>query len=583
MNNFVRMSKLSNIVGRSDYISNPNRQENILAKSTSIDWKPYQEYERTHKKSSKANNEGRELIIALPNNWSEFSEPELITKINELAQQLLPQQEYQWAVHWNKGHTNLHTHIIFSERNREYGNNNDVWDRDIYLTQDGKVARRKSDRAVDKNGNVKPPVHRKVEPKDEGKPKFSVKDTKFKSQKWLQQVKDSVIDFYQKYGITISEKEILHQYHEGKGSESLIIHTKNKRIKAINKWFKVYQSYGFEFPKPHTKDFYDMITTLQNPDTKLGIKTAFSLAVKKPKIMSFEPKTPDMEYKLQEKFKSEHIPNWKNSANGRIMFLSPDYHRICEIIKAVSEKQKPTIDLDHIIQLKNDYVRKCCVYSYLQSAYISTKAQEEYQKAKLLVKEFDATAKHFHSLNDEIKVTINPFKKIKLRSERDEVAEQLEIKANSLQYALGITLVYQGEEFNSLTATKDHTTAIYGYTQHPISQKRSNAESEIKRNQLIEKLKTENIDETSVKTALIAFKTACKEIPVKLYAEVYNALQNAKTPLFEFEVTGNISKGRITANYNIEKAIAIMKPHNKTEQEQEVKIENKRNDYGFCR
>ena len=68
MNNFVRMSKLSNIVGRSDYISNPNRQENILAKSTSIDWKPYQEYERTHKKSSKANNEGRELIIALPNN-----------------------------------------------------------------------------------------------------------------------------------------------------------------------------------------------------------------------------------------------------------------------------------------------------------------------------------------------------------------------------------------------------------------------------------------------------------------------------------------------------------------------------------
>ena len=197
------MSKLSNIFGRSDYISNPNRQENILAKSASIDRKPYQEYERTHKKSSKANNEGRELIIALPNNWSEFSEPELTAKMNELAQQLLPQQEYQWAVHWNKGHTNLHTHIIFSERNRAYGNNNDVWDRDIYLTQDGKVARRKSDRAVDKNGNVKPPVHRKGEPKDEGKPKFSVKDTKFKSQKWLQQVKDSVIDFYQKYGITI--------------------------------------------------------------------------------------------------------------------------------------------------------------------------------------------------------------------------------------------------------------------------------------------------------------------------------------------------------------------------------------------
>ena len=68
-----------------------------------------------------------------------------------------------------------------------------------------------------------------------------------------------------------------------------------------------------------------------------------------------------------------------------------------------------------------------------------------------------------------------------------------------------------------------------------------------------------------------------------LFRSVYNALQNAKTPLFEFEVTGNISKERITANYNIEKAIAIMKPNNQTKQEREVRIENKRNDYGFCR
>lgn len=43
---------------------------------------------------------------------------------------------------------------------------------------DGKVTRRKADRAVDENGNVKPPVRRKGEPKSNGK---VVKNTLFQS------------------------------------------------------------------------------------------------------------------------------------------------------------------------------------------------------------------------------------------------------------------------------------------------------------------------------------------------------------------------------------------------------------------
>ncbi|MDE5834593.1 MAG: MobA/MobL family protein, partial [Ruminococcus sp.] len=66
MQSFVRMSKLTDIVGRADYISNEKRQEHIIVERSYADWKPYQEYERSHQKTNKANNEGRELIIALP-------------------------------------------------------------------------------------------------------------------------------------------------------------------------------------------------------------------------------------------------------------------------------------------------------------------------------------------------------------------------------------------------------------------------------------------------------------------------------------------------------------------------------------
>lgn len=235
---FMRMSKLLNIVGRADYISNPARQEHIVLARSYADWKPYQEFERTHRKSSKANNEGRELIIALPNEWGQLGEIELASRMNELTQQILPgKTEYQWAIHWNKAHTNLHVHLIFSERDRQYTSSG-VWDRDIYLTQDGKVARRKADRAVDRNGKVKPPVHRKGEPKDAGKPGFTPKDTKFKSRKWLDHAKVEASAFLIRHGVVPEQYGVLHQHHEGKGSGAARIQKINADIHILNRAFQ---------------------------------------------------------------------------------------------------------------------------------------------------------------------------------------------------------------------------------------------------------------------------------------------------------------------------------------------------------
>ena len=172
MQTFVRMTKLHDIVGRSDYISNPDRQECIVVARNYAHWEAYQAFERQHQRSNTPNNEGRELIIALPNEWGSLEQIDITSHMNYIAQNLLPgKYEYQWAVHWNKAHTNLHAHLIFSERTRQ--TSCDVWDRDIYLTNEGKVARKKADRATDKDGNVKPPVHKKGEPKtqSDGTPK----------------------------------------------------------------------------------------------------------------------------------------------------------------------------------------------------------------------------------------------------------------------------------------------------------------------------------------------------------------------------------------------------------------------------
>lgn len=246
---FIRVTKLSNIVGRADYISNSKRQEKIIVTSTSIDWKPYQDFERSNKKTNKNNNEGREIIIALPNEWANLSNEELIEKGNTLA--ITSTGKYtdtQWAIHWNKAHTNLHIHIIFSERQRE--KNVGKWDRDIYLTDEGKVARKKSDRAKNPDGTIKPPVHRKGEEKGG----FTAKDTKYKEHNWVTNLKKQIKEKFILFGVTLDEDEPFHQYHEGKGKESAIIRNKNECIKRNNKlWHDYVNTYGIVQIQPLKK------------------------------------------------------------------------------------------------------------------------------------------------------------------------------------------------------------------------------------------------------------------------------------------------------------------------------------------
>ena len=203
MKGFARMTKLYNIGGRTDYISNPKRQEEILAKSESVDWKPYQEYEKSHQMSATRNNEGRELIIALPNEWAKIPPEQLQSKAQKVAETAIGKStDMQWAVHWNKAHTNLHLHVVFSERQKEKEPKR--WDRDIYHTEDGKVARKKADRAKNPDGTDRPPVHKKGELKDG----FTAKNPDYNKKSWLYNQKIEIKITLRKLGAIIRHAEV---------------------------------------------------------------------------------------------------------------------------------------------------------------------------------------------------------------------------------------------------------------------------------------------------------------------------------------------------------------------------------------
>lgn len=72
-NVFFRLTKINNALGRSDYISNPSRQEEILLHRSDLNfgWDFISKFEFEKSNSDKENWDARERVIALPNELSE--------------------------------------------------------------------------------------------------------------------------------------------------------------------------------------------------------------------------------------------------------------------------------------------------------------------------------------------------------------------------------------------------------------------------------------------------------------------------------------------------------------------------------
>lgn len=119
---FIQMSKLSDVKGRISYISDPKRQEYLYATfSTREDmtfWndlaKECQEEFKRYGTEGKCI-EARELIIALPEEYTQFDPQQVLEDFTEQFKKRYD-VECVSALHHNKTKKNYHIHLIFSER-----------------------------------------------------------------------------------------------------------------------------------------------------------------------------------------------------------------------------------------------------------------------------------------------------------------------------------------------------------------------------------------------------------------------------------------------------------------------------------
>ena len=149
-NSFIQLSKLSNVKGRIDYITNPERQENLYATYETVQrnfWKCLaMENQQDFQKSGSAGKciEARELIIALPESFIKYQPEKLLKIFTEKFKQKYG-VECVSALHHNKKKTNYHIHLIFSERELLKKEEVKTASRNLFYNENGKRVRTKKE------------------------------------------------------------------------------------------------------------------------------------------------------------------------------------------------------------------------------------------------------------------------------------------------------------------------------------------------------------------------------------------------------------------------------------------------------
>lgn len=201
---YLRITKLHDVRGRIDYISNPERQENLLAYRTTMDNKMWLALANQNQRSFKNNSRGvsangkcieaREIIFHLPHRFS--ADPERV--LNQIVDDWKNtyHTDCAAALHWNHDKTNLHIHLIFSERERLDRDKIKYATRNMYYDADWKRCNKADAVHVIHKGEPTSPPFKKA------------KTRSFKSYTWLEQ---ELKDHYAKIlGLERFERDGLH-------------------------------------------------------------------------------------------------------------------------------------------------------------------------------------------------------------------------------------------------------------------------------------------------------------------------------------------------------------------------------------
>ena len=209
---FIRQSKLSDVAGRIDYISNPKRQEYLYATyqtegATPEFWKNLaKENQLDFKASGSAGKciEGREFIIALPESFVQYRADDVVRLFTETFHKRYS-VECIGALHHNKTKTNYHIHLVFSERKMLEQPEVKIATRNMFYDEQGKHRRTKKE-VLDEQGNLRAGCS--IIPKGEVYEShiFTKKDEWFKNKAFTKEVKELFTDTINRYVKEESEK-----------------------------------------------------------------------------------------------------------------------------------------------------------------------------------------------------------------------------------------------------------------------------------------------------------------------------------------------------------------------------------------
>lgn len=196
---FVRMSKLPDVKGRVDYISNPKRQEHLYATYSTVEpefWK-YLSEQAQHDfwKSNQPGGkciEARELIIALPESL-QVVDPNLLLQL--FTEKFREQYGVQCtaALHHNKAMTNYHIHLIFADRDVLEKTEVKYASRNMFYDEQGRHVRTKKE-VLGEDGKLRPGCKMLAKGEPYEMKWFSGRKDIFKSKGFLAEVKAMYTD-----------------------------------------------------------------------------------------------------------------------------------------------------------------------------------------------------------------------------------------------------------------------------------------------------------------------------------------------------------------------------------------------------
>ncbi len=190
---FIQMSKLSNVRGRISYITSHAKQENLYATYRTADHSFWSSLAReSHQEFRRSGAEGkcieaRELIIALPETYTQYEPQQVLEDFTEEFRRRYD-VECVSALHHNKRKTNYHIHLIFSERRLLAEPEVKIATRSVFFDETGKRVRTKKE-ITGEDGQIRKGCT--VIPKGGiyEQHLFTVKDGRFKSEPFLEEVK----------------------------------------------------------------------------------------------------------------------------------------------------------------------------------------------------------------------------------------------------------------------------------------------------------------------------------------------------------------------------------------------------------